>query len=119
MAGDVFTVSAATARTGGQFRAAGAAGGLIGRVATVGAWQHAGVRGQADRVVEVPSSPPVRRGFGGAHGSGLDVHTVLVRCRINRLSHIDRTVGEPIRRYKHDYPGSRCTSRSQKLANSP
>ena len=26
------------------------------------------------------------------------VHAVLVRCRINRLSHIDRVTGEPIRR---------------------
>jgi transposase InsO family protein len=34
------------------------------------------------------------------------VHAVLVRCRINRLSHIDRVTGEPIRRYQHDYPGS-------------
>jgi transposase InsO family protein len=34
------------------------------------------------------------------------VHAVLVRCRINRLSHIDRATGEPIRRYEHPYPGS-------------
>ena len=27
------------------------------------------------------------------------VHAVLVRCRINRLSRIDRVTGEPIRRY--------------------
>jgi DNA-directed RNA polymerase specialized sigma24 family protein len=27
------------------------------------------------------------------------VHAVLVRCRINRLSHIDRVTGEPLRRY--------------------
>ena len=32
------------------------------------------------------------------------VHAVLVRCRINRLSHIDRATGEPIRRYEHDAP---------------
>ena len=30
------------------------------------------------------------------------VHAVLVRCRINRLSHIDRVTGEPLRRYEHD-----------------
>ena len=29
------------------------------------------------------------------------VHAVLVRCRINRLSHIDRVTGEPLRRYEH------------------
>ena len=34
------------------------------------------------------------------------VHAVLVRCRINRLSHIDRVTGEPIRRYEHPHPGS-------------
>lgn len=34
------------------------------------------------------------------------VHAVLVRCRINRLSRIDRLVGEPVRRYEHPYPGS-------------
>ena len=33
------------------------------------------------------------------------VHAVLVRCRINRLTHIDRATGEPIRRYEHDAPG--------------
>src|SRR5262245_12310661 len=33
------------------------------------------------------------------------VHAVLVRCRINRLSTIDRVTGEPIRRYEHDHPG--------------
>ncbi|WP_083516299.1 IS481 family transposase [Aeromicrobium erythreum] len=34
------------------------------------------------------------------------VHAVLVRCRLNRLSHIDRVSGEPIRRYEHPHPGS-------------
>jgi transposase InsO family protein len=33
------------------------------------------------------------------------VYAVLVRCRINRLTHIDRATGEPIRRYEHDAPG--------------
>ncbi len=33
------------------------------------------------------------------------VHAVLVRCRISRLTHIDRATGEPIRRYEHDAPG--------------
>lgn len=28
------------------------------------------------------------------------VHAVLVRCRLNRLSHIDRVTGEPARRYE-------------------
>ena len=34
------------------------------------------------------------------------VHAVLVRCRINRLTYIDRVTGEPLRRYEHPYPGS-------------
>jgi homeodomain-containing protein len=34
------------------------------------------------------------------------VHAVLTRCRINRLTAIDRVTGEPIRRYEHDHPGS-------------
>lgn len=35
----------------------------------------------------------------------LTVHAVLVRCRIDRFSRIDRVTGEPIRRYEHDHPG--------------
>jgi transposase InsO family protein len=38
--------------------------------------------------------------------SSSTVHAVLVRCRVNRLSHIDRVTGEPLRRYEHDHPGS-------------
>ena len=34
------------------------------------------------------------------------VHAVLVRCRLNRLSHIDRGTGEPIRRYEHEIPAT-------------
>ncbi len=34
------------------------------------------------------------------------VHAVLVRCRINRLCHIDRVTGEPLHRYEHKHPGS-------------
>jgi transposase InsO family protein len=34
------------------------------------------------------------------------VHAVLVRCRISRLSRLDRATGEPLRRYEHDHPGS-------------
>jgi hypothetical protein len=34
------------------------------------------------------------------------VHAVLVRCRLNRLSHVDRRTGEPIRRYEHPNPGA-------------
>jgi transposase InsO family protein len=47
------------------------------------------------------------------------VHKVLVRCRINRLSHVDRTTGEPIRRYEHDHPGSLLHQDIKKLGNIP
>jgi transposase InsO family protein len=47
------------------------------------------------------------------------VHAVLVRCRLNRLSHIDRATGEPIRRYEHDAPGSLLHVDVKKLGNIP
>ena len=47
------------------------------------------------------------------------VHAVLVRARINRLSHIDRVTGEPIRRYEHDRPGSLIHVDVTKFANVP
>jgi transposase InsO family protein len=47
------------------------------------------------------------------------VHAVLVRCRINRLSHIDRVTGEPLRRYEHPHPGSLIHVDVTKFANIP
>ena len=47
------------------------------------------------------------------------VHAVLVRCRLNRLSHVDRATGEPIRRYEHDQPGSLLHVDVKKLGNIP
>ena len=47
------------------------------------------------------------------------VHAVLVRCRLNRLSHIDRVTGEPVRRYEHPYPGSLLHVDIKKLGNVP
>jgi transposase InsO family protein len=47
------------------------------------------------------------------------VHAVLVRCRVNRLSHIDRVTGEPIRRYEHLYPGSMLHVDVTKFGNIP
>lgn len=47
------------------------------------------------------------------------VHAVLVRCRINRLSRIDRVTGEPIRRYEHDHPGSLIQVDVTKFGNIP
>jgi transposase InsO family protein len=47
------------------------------------------------------------------------VHAVLVRCRINRLSHIDRVTNEPLRRYEHDHPGSLIHVDVTKFGNIP
>ncbi len=47
------------------------------------------------------------------------VHAVLVRCRINRLSHIDRVTGEPFRRYEHPHPGSLIHVDVTKFGNIP
>jgi transposase InsO family protein len=47
------------------------------------------------------------------------VHAVLTRCRINRLSHIDRVTGEPLRRYEHAYAGSLIHVDVTKFANIP
>ncbi len=47
------------------------------------------------------------------------VHAVLRRCRLNRLSHVDRATGEPIRRYEHDTPGALLHIDVKKLGNVP
>jgi len=47
------------------------------------------------------------------------VHAVLVRCRLNRLAHVDRATGEPIRRYEHDTPGALLHVDVKKLGNIP
>jgi transposase InsO family protein len=47
------------------------------------------------------------------------VHRVLVRCRLNRLSAIDRATGEPVRRYEHGHPGSLVHVDVKKLGNVP
>lgn len=47
------------------------------------------------------------------------VHAVLVRCRLNRLTHIDRATGEPIRRYEHEHPGDLIHVDVKKLGRIP
>jgi transposase InsO family protein len=47
------------------------------------------------------------------------VHRVLPRCRLNRLSHVDRATGEPVRRYEHDHPGAMLHVDVKKLGNIP
>jgi transposase InsO family protein len=47
------------------------------------------------------------------------VHRVLARCRLNRLSHVDRATGEPVRRYEHDHPGAMLHVDVKKYGNIP
>jgi transposase InsO family protein len=47
------------------------------------------------------------------------VHRILVACRINRLWHIDRATGEPIRRYEMTRPGELVHVDIKKLGNIP
>jgi transposase InsO family protein len=47
------------------------------------------------------------------------VHAVLVRCRLNRLTRIDRVTGEPLRRYEHPHPGSLIHVDVTKFGNIP
>jgi transposase InsO family protein len=47
------------------------------------------------------------------------VHAVLTRCRLNRLSHLDRHTGAPVRRYEHDRPGALLHVDVKKLGNIP
>jgi transposase InsO family protein len=47
------------------------------------------------------------------------VHAVLVRCRVNRLTHLDRATGEPIRRDEHERPGDLIHVDVKKLGRVP
>ncbi|WP_104118959.1 IS481 family transposase [Arthrobacter sp. B1805] len=47
------------------------------------------------------------------------VHRILAPVRLNRLSHVDRATGKPIRRYEHDHPGSMLYVDVKKLGNIP
>ena len=47
------------------------------------------------------------------------VHRILVDVHLNRLSHVDRATGEPIRRYEHDEPGAMLHVDVKKLGNIP
>jgi transposase InsO family protein len=47
------------------------------------------------------------------------VYAVLRRCRLNRLTHLDRATGEPIRRYEHEHPGDLIHVDVKKLGRVP
>jgi len=117
----MFMVSTVTARKwAARFRAEGAAG----------------MRDRSSRPHSMPTKTPLpvvkrivkarwRRRLGPVQIAGelgvapSTVHAVLVRCRINRLSRIDRVTGEPIRRYEHDHPGSLIHVDVTKFGNIP
>ncbi len=46
-------------------------------------------------------------------------HQVLLRCRLNRLTHVDRATGEPVRRYEHPHPGAMLHVDVKKFGNIP
>src|SRR5687768_720988 len=47
------------------------------------------------------------------------VHRVLTRCGLNRLAHVDRATGEPVRRYEHERPGAMLHVDVKKYGNIP
>ena len=47
------------------------------------------------------------------------VHRNLVDARLSRLSHVDRSTGEPVRSYEHDHPGAMIHVDVKKLGNIP
>ena len=121
MAAEMFMVSPVTARKwAARYRAEGVAG----------------MQDRSSRPRSCPrkTAPPVVRKIvrlrwrqrlgpvqiGGQLGiAASTVHAVLVRCRINRLTHIDRVTGEPIRRYEHPHPGALIHVDVTKFGNIP
>lgn len=51
--------------------------------------------------------------------SASTAHRVLTRCGLNRLAHIDRATGEPVRRYEHEHPGDMLHVDVKKFGNIP
>jgi transposase InsO family protein len=102
-------------------------------------FRNEGAAGMADRSSRPRTSPAKtspevvrrivgvrwRRRLGPVQIAGLigmpasTVYAVLTRCRINRLSRIDRVTGEPLRRYEHPHPGALIHVDVTKFANIP
>ena len=117
----MFQVSAPTARKwAARFRAEGVAG-MQDRSSRPRSCTHRTSSAATRRIVELRwrhRLGPVQ--IGGRLGlPASTVHAVLVRCRLNRLSHIDRVTGEPIRRYEHPHPGSMIHVDVTKFGNVP
>ena len=65
---------------------------------------------------EAPRAGPAGRALGIAPSTA---HQILVRCRLNRLAHVDRATGEPVRRYEHPHPGAMIHVDVKKLGQHP
>ena len=70
------------------------------------------------RLGPVESLGPVEIGYRLGMQSST-VYAVLRRCRLNRLTYIDRATGEQIRRYEHEKPGDMLHIDVKKLARVP
>ena len=66
------------------------------------------------RLREGPVQPAPRLGIAPS-----TVHRILVKARLNRLSHVDRATGEPIRQYEHPHAGSLVHVDVKKIGNIP
>lgn len=120
-AAKMFMVSVVTARKwAARFRAEGPAG-MVDRSSR----PHSSPNRTSPQLTRQILRLRWRRRLGPAQIGGLlnvapsTVHVVLVRARINRLSHIDRVTGEPLRRYEHPHPGSLIHVDVTKFANIP
>ena len=120
-AAKMFMVAAQTAKKwADRFRAEGAAG-----MADRSSRPHASPTKTSPQVMRRIVKLRWRKRLGPVQIAGRlalsasTVHAVLTRCRINRLSHIDRVTGEPLRRYEHGYPGSLIHVDVTKFANIP
>ena len=121
VAAKMFMVSPVTARKWAtRFRAEGAAG-MADRPSRPRSMPTKTPPAVVKRIVKLRW----RRRLGPAQIAGelglptSTVHAVLVRCRINRLSRIDRVTGEPIRRYEHVQPGALLHVDVTKFGNIP
>lgn len=120
-AAEMFMVSPVTARKwAARYRAEGPAG-MQDRSSRPHSCPHATSQVMIRKIVSLrwrQRIGPVQ--IGGQLGiASSTVHAVLVRCRINRLTHIDRVTGEPLRRYEHPYAGSLIHVDVTKFGNIP
>jgi transposase InsO family protein len=121
VAAKMFLVSVPTARKwAARYRAEGVAG-MQDRSSRPRSCPHRTSQQMTRRIVELRwrhRLGPVQ--IGGRLGvPASTVHAVLVRCRLNRLSRIDRVTGEPVRRYEHPHPGSMIHVDVTKFGNVP